>query len=453
MAHRRTARLDQGARDQRQLAYQCTVALVALAAVAGYAVSHLVAMNVSHTPVPPVVRSDGEGYYSYLPAYLLQRDPTFRTWVATELPAQYPGALHLQPRTNRYLEQYPVGEALMILPFFAGGHLAAQLSGARADGYSPMETGAAGLAGLTYMVLGLFLLGRSLRRYFSPLIASAVLLSITFGTDLFSYGTFDSIFSHAFSFFLLAAFIELLHRWAGRPATWRIVLGIGVVMGLICEVRQTNAIILLLVPLFGVATWPDFRRRIGFFWAQRRRVAAMIAAAALTFAPQLLIWHEATGHWITNSYPTKSGTFHFGAPQLIRTLFSFHPHGLIPWGPIAALAVIGLVPMRNKVRPLFLTAVVILALYVYVVASWTYWYGAGGYGDRFFIDVFPLLAFALGSLYAAVAASWPGRLLVGSASFVCCGAVLIQMANYWEGRLPIDGASFNHYVDLLRHGL
>jgi hypothetical protein len=300
------------------------------------------------------------------------------------------------------------------------------------------------------MVLGLWLLGRSLRRYFTPLVTAAVLVSITFGTDLFHYGTFDSIFTHAFSFFLFAALIELLHRWRERCATWPHVLGMGIVVGLICEVRQTDAVLLLLVPLFGVVSWSDFRRRMAFFSAQRRRVAAMLGVAALTFAPQSLIWHEATGHWITNSYSGAAGTFHFGSPQLLRTLFSFAPHGLIPWSPIVALALIGLVPMWRRVRPLFLATVVILPLYAYVVASWTYWDGAGGYGDRFFVEVFPLLAFALGSLYTVVTVSRPRRLLVGSAAFVCCSAVTIQMVNYWQGHLSISGASFSQYAELLR---
>jgi hypothetical protein len=338
----------------------------------------------------------------------------------------------------------------MILPFFAEGHLVAQLSGAHADGYSPTETGTAGLAGVTYMVLGLWLLGRSLRRYFTPLVTAAVLLSITFGTDLFHYGTFDSIFTHAFSFFLFAALIELLHRWRERCATWQHVLGMGIVVGLILEVRQTDVLLLLLVPLFGVASWSDFRRRLDFFWAQRRRVAAMLGVTALTFAPQSLIWHEATGHWITNSYSATAGTFHFGSPQLLRSLFSFAPHGLIPWSPIVVLALVGLVPMRRRVRPLFLATLVILPLYAYAVASWTYWDGAGGYGDRFFIEVFPLLAFALGSLYSAVSVSRPRRLFVGSAALVCCSAVTIQMVNYWQGHLSISGASFSQYVELLR---
>jgi hypothetical protein len=167
----------------------------------------------------------------------------------------------------------------------------------------------------------------------------------------------------------------------------------------------------------------------------------MIGAAVLTFVPQSLIWHEATGHWITNPYPSQAATFHFGSPQLIRTLFSFYPHGLIPWAPIVVLGLIGLVPMRRRVRPLFLPTLVLLPLFAYVVASWTFWSGGGGYGDRFFIDVFPLLAFAVGSLYTAVTAPWQRRLVIGSAS-LCCAVVLIQMVNYWRGRFSLDGASF-----------
>jgi hypothetical protein len=106
--------------------------------------------------------------------------------------------------------------------------------------------------------------------------------------------------------------------------------------------------------------------------------------------------------------------------------------------------------MWRRVRPLFLATVVIVPLYTYVVASWTYWDGAGGYGDRFFVEVFPLLAFALGSLYTVVTVSRPRRLLVGSAALVCCSAVTIQMVNYWQGHLSISGASFSQYLELLR---
>jgi hypothetical protein len=337
----------------------------------------------------------------------------------------------------------------MILPFFGAGHIVADLVGARADGYSPIETGASGLAGLTYMLLGLAILGRSLRRYFTPLVTSAVLITITFGTDLFNYGTFETIFTHAFSFFLVAALIELVHRWFSRPRSWHLVLALGAVMGLIILVRQSNVLFLLLVPTFGVASRSDLRRRLRFFLHQRRAILAMVAVATVTFAPQSLIWHEATGHWLVNSYPPSAGTFDFGSPKFLRVLFSFYPHGVFPWAPILMLAVIGFIPMWRIARPLFVPTLIILALDTFVIASWSFWYYGGGYGHRGFIDTFPLLAFALGSLYAATMTTWPRRSVIGPISLACCGLVVIQMVNYWSGRLPPDGISAHGYLKLL----
>jgi hypothetical protein len=438
--------------DRRELVYRVALAVLAIAGLSGYAGTHLVSLSPIHGPAVPVVRSDGTGYYSYLPAYLVEKDPTFRTWVATESWRQPNAGLHMVRSTGRYLQQYPAGEAIMVLPFFAAGHVAAKLAGARADGYSPIETGAVGLAGLTYMILGLWLLGRSLRRYFTALVTLAAILSITFGTDLFNYGTFESIFSHAFSFFLLAALIELVHRWRERPLTWQVTATMGIVIGLICEVRQTDAILLLVIPLFGVGSWQEFRHRLALLWTERGHVVGLVTVAAVTFVPQSLIWHESTGHWVINSYPSSAGTFDFASPQLIRLLVSFRPHGVIPWAPILVFAIMGLVPMRRRVRPLFVATVVILILYSYIIASWTYWSGAGAYGDRYFIDVLPLLAFAVGSFYATMASSRSRRLAVGTASIVLCSLVLIQMVNYWQGRLSQDGADLHQYVPLLYHG-
>src|SRR3954471_20882592 len=58
------------------------IALIALAGMASYATVY------PHFLKPdryPVVRSDGAGYYSYLPAYLLHHDATFQTSVARDL--------------------------------------------------------------------------------------------------------------------------------------------------------------------------------------------------------------------------------------------------------------------------------------------------------------------------------------------------------------------------------
>ena len=59
------------------------------------------------------------------------------------------------------------------------------------------------------MLAGLAILRALLARYFTAGVTLAALVTVTWGTNLFHYGVFDSSFSHAFSFFLVAALLLL----------------------------------------------------------------------------------------------------------------------------------------------------------------------------------------------------------------------------------------------------
>ena len=93
---------------------------------------------------------------------------------------------------------------------------------------------AAGAAGIAYLLAGLAVLRRILRRHFSDGVVLATLVSITWGTNLFHYGVFDGTFSHAFAFFLVCCWILIIERWweLERP-TWRLSLALGIVAALI----------------------------------------------------------------------------------------------------------------------------------------------------------------------------------------------------------------------------
>jgi hypothetical protein len=423
------------------------IALIALAGIASYAAVY------PHFLKPdryPVVRSDGAGYYAYLPAYLLHHDPTFQTSVARDLQGdtEYASGFLRIDRTGNYLQRYPVGEAVMVAPFFVAGHLLAHALGERPDGYSTVEQRASGLAALFYMILGLLLLTLTLRRYFSSLVVTVTVITIVFGTNLFHYSTFDSMFSHAFSFFLIAALVEVTHRWYGPSRTWRHTVLLGVVTGMILLVRQSNVMLVLFVPLFGIVNWTDMRLRLSNLWERRRELAVIAGVAALVFAPQLAIWHEATGKWLINAYEGSGVSFRFDHPEIIKTLFSFNPHGLLPWSPIFVLAIAGFVPLWRHLRGLFVAVVALAALNLYVIASWSNWYYGGGYGHRGFIDSLPMTAIPLASLYASIR-SVLSRTIVTTVASACCVLVTVQMIHYWQLKVPFGGASWSQYVHLL----
>ncbi len=103
------------------------------------------------------------------------------------------------------------------------------------------------------------ILRRMLRRQFSDGVVLATLICLTWGTNLFHYAVFDGTFSHAYAFFLVCAWLWLVERWWDRPTLWRSV-AIGAVAALNVLVRHTNAIFVLLLPLYGIVGWRDVRR-------------------------------------------------------------------------------------------------------------------------------------------------------------------------------------------------
>src|SRR4051794_18243445 len=159
------------------------------------------------------IRSDGVGYYVYLPAVFLDRDLTMvRTgarsfggdpayipgvrWVRTTVPVGHPGQ-------HRPLDQYGIGEAVLIAPFFAVGHVLAIATHQRRDGFSWPYQAAASAAGLVYMLLGLGLglMAAALRRWFRRPTVVVTVIAITFGAAVFDYGTYEATPSHVYSFF------------------------------------------------------------------------------------------------------------------------------------------------------------------------------------------------------------------------------------------------------------
>src|SRR5205814_7207310 len=71
--------------------------------------------------------------------------------------------------------------------------------------------------------------------------------------------------------------------------------------------------------------------------------------AAIVFIPQLIAYRMITGHF----GPSKvvSGKFTWTSPNFLNVLFS-PEHGLIPWTPVLALALVGLVLLWRKDRVL-----------------------------------------------------------------------------------------------------
>jgi hypothetical protein len=258
------------------------------------------------------------------------------------------------------------------------------------------------------------------------------------------------MFSHAVSFFLVACLLETTRWWYARHGVIAPSLVLGLNIGLIALVRLPNVIFVLVPLLYGITDASSVRARLRWFGQVRWGVLVAVVVAIAMYLPQLVAWRLATGSWIVYSY--GSAGFDLAHPQILPTLFSFDPHGFLPWAPVMVLALAGIALLRRAAPELLWPVVVTVVVFVFLVASWTFngpeWFFGGGYGDRAFIDVFPLLAFGLAALFADARRGVP-RWSVALATAACCLVATDQMLHYWRLIVPFGGVSFSDYLHLL----
>ena len=145
-----------------------------------------------------VFRSDGYSYYVYLPAWFLYADPTLAAVADDCCGGTFPEFTGIRrwPATGRWINPHPIGVAIQMAPFFAVAHLLTRWSNVSPDGFTIYYQFVVGLAGLAALLGGLAALRALLSRYFSGRVVLATLVTVTWGTNAFHYGVFDSTFSH-----------------------------------------------------------------------------------------------------------------------------------------------------------------------------------------------------------------------------------------------------------------
>jgi len=410
------------------------IALAAAACVAGYV--YVYGTGRADTPV----RSDAFSYYAYLPSWVLFHDATLQS-VADECCGgafPYWTAIYRAPRHRWWIDSHPIGEAILIAPFFVVAHALTRWSNLTPNGFSLYDVHAAGVAGLFYVLVGLWFLWRLLARHFSPNVVLATLVTLLTATSLFHYATFDSAWSHAFSFALCAALLERLDVWS--PARPRDAAAIGVTAALLVLVRHTNVMIPIGFMIATAVSWTGirWRDRLGSIFG-----AALIASAVVS--PQLWLYHAASGHWLINSYGDLG--FTFASPHLAGVLWSARK-GLFFYAPVLLLAVFGISMLPDSLRRWRAAAVIVLALQTYVIASWWDWQFGASFGHRGFVDAYPVFALGLASAFARVARYQRTRVAVAVSVALLCALSIFQMLQYWHGVLPGSDLTWQRYREV-----
>lgn len=392
------------------------------------------------------IRSDGFSYYVYLPSWFLFHDTTLSSVARDCCGGVYPAytAIIRWPSTRKWVNAHPIGVAVMQSPVFAAAHLLTIWTNLSPDGFTLYYQHAVGLSGLLWTVAGLVVLRRVLRRHFSDGITTATLAVILLGTNLYHYATFDSSYSHPYSFFLFAAFLDLTEQWYGQSGRSTSFL-LGLVAGLIVITRHTNGLFLVFLPLYGVNGVAALRDRAVFLADRIRQVAIIAVTATIVIAPQLVIYYRATGHALVSSYGDLG--FDFAAPQVAQVLFSVQK-GVFFWSPLLLTGCVGLAWLarsRDSARAFVLPAVLFLTVNTYLIASWWDWQFGGSYGHRGFVDSLPIFAIGIAAFLSRCSAR-PGLLRTVTVVVVVAIALnLFQMMQYWNHVLPFSDTTWDQY--------
>lgn len=335
----------------------------------------------------PVIDWDVSQYYAYLPALFIhhtfQFDDHTEEWTKAHFRLQRTGTPHGFIKMSG-------GLAYLYSPFFLLAHGYASLAGEPTHGFSPPYHFSVLFSAVVYGLLGLWLLGSVLQRFFSgPVVALSVPL-LFFGTNL-PYYTLAEPISHVYNFSLVCLLLYLFFGYLDRPGHGRAFF-IGLAAGILVLIRPTDLIILLMPILYlaGRGKLP-----VGFI----RHLALALLAALLVWLPQLFYWHWATGHWLVYSYGGES--FFFLDPEIWKGLFSYRK-GWLLYSPLLIFAFAGFFFLFKKEKKLSLAILITMGMGLWVTFSWWCWWYGGGFGARPLIDFLPLMAFGLAAMLSVV---------------------------------------------------
>jgi len=382
-------------------------------------------------------------YYEYLPAAIIHKDLSM-SFVEKDREFYKDKIWIKKTRTGRSVSKMTMGLAVLYAPFFLAAHGLAGPLGYPPDGFSEPYRFALILSSVVYAMLGLWLLLKLLRRYFARNAIAVSLLVIGLGTNLYFYTTIGAPMSHAFSFFLFAAFLYSADSWVMKPSRGNSVIA-GILGGLIILVRPSNGIIFILLLLWQVDSVSALKRRLKLLFYKPLNLILIVLIACLVFAPQIIYWKYVTGDYFYYGYGDER--FFFNDPVFLKGLFSYRK-GWLVYTPVMTFALIGIIVLYFRDRKFFWPVAVFTLLNLYIIWSWWCWWYGGGFGQRALIESYAVLSIPLTAFTKYIFE----KKLIFRISFLFIIACLIslnifQTRQYYKGVIHWDAMNKKTYWD------
>jgi len=405
-----------------------------------------------------VVNGDGIGYYAYVRSPLIDHNFSFSS--DFQYPEEELEKIFLNDhfvdnpvtKTGHLPNFYSVGPAMLWSPFLIVTHLAVLGLGhlgwrIAPDGHSWPYLAALTGATALYGFAGLFLSFALARKFVEERWAFWATIGVWFGSSLPVYLYLLPAWSHTHSVFANALFLWYWLRTRGTRTSgqW---LKLGLLSGLMMDVYQLNAVLILAVAYEALSTyagiWSSGAGRWEMFAKAFRLHILYGLGALLGLLPTFVTRQIVFGNPFSVG-PYTLRLWNWTSPVFSLVLFSTS-HGLLVFTPILVLALAGLIYLRRLNQTVGTTCLLITLVFYWLISCFPWWYGAVGFGNRFFVSLTPIFILGLASCFAWAARLWPGaraascRLIPVTLLFVIWNVGLVYQ---WQTHLmprygPVD---------------
>lgn len=369
----------------------------------------MVALSFPWTGGFHIIVWDMFGYYLYLPEFFIYHDlgihDTGRVHEIMKLYNSSPVFYQAHPLDNgNHIPQYPIGMAILFLPFFLCGHGIAQLFSYPADGFSAPYEWSLLIGNYAYVIMGMILVRKFLLHFFNEKISAILLLLLCFGTNYYKEWFYALASPHVLIFALFTGFLLLVIRWHKSPSLSTAFFA-GALLGLMTITRYTEIFAGLLFLCWDVRNGVTFIQKIKDLLSKYlAHTLLFLAGWILLLAPLLLYWKVYTGFFFYNSYRNAGEGMDFLSPHTLNFLFSFRK-GWFLYTPLMFFVIAGFVHLYRFRKNIFPAILVFFLVNTYVLSCWSCWWYAGGFGQRAMVDSYALLMLPLGYLIG----TWTGK--------------------------------------------
>lgn len=353
-------------------------------------------MNTDNFKV--TIKSDGEGYYSYLPAIYLLEDNTFKK--NKEIKKNHVGYeddYMIVTEDGRFINKYFGGVSFIASPAFFGITAAQKIASDEApDGYNRSYFVGMFLYSVLLFVIGFIIYTKAISNYFQLERRKKWIFVVLLVCTTWFFSSMHAVaFANNYLFVCFSLSLLLILKIIEHPHRTILIYVFFFLIGIITITRPTSLIFLLMILYF----FDNFSSFFGFVKKHLFRLNVLLIGGILFLIPiiyQFSVWKWQTGEYFVWSYSGEG--FNWFSPALFDVFFSYRT-GILFHSPVLLFCLVYAIVQFRKNAYKSVIYLLYFFLICYISASWWCYdfetkYGLRNFNEHYVFLLLPLFDFA-----------------------------------------------------------